>query len=263
MAETRVDIDILASNPTLDVNATRFSAFDTTNINRVVAHFSRCVPFYKLNGQGVEVRGHDQTSVGPTASFYDETAPGTPDIPAETPYVMAPPPTAGVGPTQTILFKHLASAIDLRDFSANLLSRQYNYEKLQRQGLRYAVWQFWNQQAILGDSTVPAQFDGLDRLIALGLGQSVAFTNADQLDNIDQAMDGIRSHGRRVDLMLMNYTAMRKLIELIRNKGVRPEFRMHRRLRMQVLVHNGVPVCQHDFIPITSNLTSIYFMTLG
>lgn len=184
------------------------------------------------------------------------------DIPAETPYVLAAP-TTGRGPTRALLFKHIASAIDLRDFSTNLLSKQYNYQKLQSQGLRHAVWQFWNQQAILGSSTTPGEFDGLDRLIALGLGQSVSLSNADPLDNVDQAMDAIRAHDRRVDLMVMNYTAMRKLMELMRNKGYRPEFRMHRRLRRNVLLYNGVPVCQNDFIPDASNVTSIYFMTLG
>lgn len=84
MAETPFISDILASNPTLDVNATRFSVFDTANLNRVVAHFSRCIPFYKLDGQGVEVRGHDPASPGPSASFYDELTAGRPDIPAET-----------------------------------------------------------------------------------------------------------------------------------------------------------------------------------
>lgn len=201
MAETPLVSDILASNPTLDVNATRFSAFDTGNINRVVAYLSRCIPFYKVDGQGVEVRGHqpDFDAPGPSASFYDEFADGSPDIPAGIPYVFAAP-TTGPGPTRAILFKHIASAIALRDFSTNLLSKQYNYEKQQRQGLGHAVWKFWNQQAIVGSSTTPSEFDGLDRLIAVGLGQSVSPSNADPLDDVDQAMDAIRSHERRVDL---------------------------------------------------------------
>ncbi|MFV8752590.1 hypothetical protein ACNOYE_18740 [Nannocystaceae bacterium ST9] len=261
MAETQVSSDILASNPTLDVNGTRFGSGDGVNINRTVAHFSRCIPFYKVAGQGVDVRGHKPATSGPTASFYDETATGTPVISGNTPYIID---TAGAGASPEISFKHLAAAIELRDFSSTLLSSgQYPYEKLQRQALRHAVWQFWNQKSILGNSTAAGEFDGLDRLVTLGLGQSVSPANADVLKNIDEAMDGVRAHGRRVDLMVMNYTAMRKLIELLRNKGVQPEFRLHRRLRMQVLVYNGIPVCQNDFITITSNVTSIYFMTLG
>lgn len=260
MAETPISSDVLASNPTLDVNGTRFSAADTTNINRTVAHFSRCIPFYQVDGQGVEIRGHKAGTSGPTAGFYDETASGTPVITSATPYILE---QLGSTASQTISFKHLVSAIELRDFSSGLLSAQHQYENLQKQALRHAMWQFWNQQAIVGTTATLGAFDGLDRLVTAGLGQSFSGANADKLKDIDEAIDSVRAHGRRVDLMVMNYTAMRKVIELLRNKGVQPEFRLHRRLRMQVLVYNGIPVCQNDFIANVTNITSIYFMTLG
>src|SRR5688572_18048547 len=94
MATNPLTSATLASNPTLDAHPERYSFADGNNVNRTVGQLRCFLPWMKIDGQFLEVRGHDPTTPL-SAEFYNHAAAATTPVPvaagASNPYVFATP----------------------------------------------------------------------------------------------------------------------------------------------------------------------------
>lgn len=261
----------LVANPTLNASPSRYSQFDVRNINRFAQQFRFFLKWYKIRGQFLEVRGHQPATSNPVlAEFYDHAAAATTPVPitADEPYVWAEPPTSPTitGPTQQLGLAEIVSRFDSRDFSAALLSKQYNQIKFQKRAMRWAILSRLEAGLINGNvgGAAPQEFNGLRRLVEIGLGQDLDAGGTGELNVINEGMTMIRSHRRRVDLLLCNQDAWRKILDLQRDKGFRPQFRWNKRLRQRILYVDGVPVALSDHITTeaSSGNTSIFLLSL-
>lgn len=272
MATSLISSNILIANPTLDAHPERYSSHDgATNINRFAQQLRFFLPWVKIEGQIYEVRGHDPSVFKVAADFYDHAATTIPTITSEYPYEFddVPPNVSTPGPSKQLSLKEIVARFDSRDFAQNLLSRQFNQIEFQKRALKHAILSRLEYGLIRGNATAAAaQFDGLDRLVALGLGQSITAAAADELNILNVAMTRIRSHNRRVDLIVMNQDAWLRVLHLQRARGFAPQFRMCRKLRQRILHIDGVPVCLSDHIPTTdvaggAKTSHVYFLSLG
>lgn len=258
---------VLIANPTLNADPERYSSFDgDDNINRFVQQLRFFLPWRRIAGQSLEVRGHDPNSTV-IADFYDHERSARDLIPiAPTAYEFAS--TLEI-PTQQFALKEITALVDIRMLSQQLLSREFNQTRFQKRALRHAICSRLELGLVNGNSTTnPAQFDGLIRLVERGVGQRLNADPSDGLEILDAAMTRIRSHDRRISLILMNQDAWRRLLQLQRNKGYAPHFSYSKQLRQRILLYNGVPVCLSDHIATTVNegagrTTSVFFMTFG
>lgn len=258
---------VLIANPTLNADPERYSFLDgNDNINRFVQQLRFFLPWRRIVGQSLEVRGHDPNSTV-TADFYDHERSVRDLIPiAPTAYEFASPSET---PTQQFALKEITALVDMRMLSQQLLSRQFNQTRFQKRALRHAVCSRLEFGLVNGNSTTnPAQFDGLTRLIERGMGQRLNASPSDELEILDEAMTRIRSHDRRISLILINQDAWRRLLQLQRNKGYAPRFSYSKQLRQRILFYNGVPVCLSDHIATVGEAgggrtTSIFLMTFG
>ena len=140
----------------------------------------------------------------------------------------------------------------------------------------------WEKAAILGGvtpdpgpPTVTGAFPGLQQLVAMGAGQLAVYSNflsaSHPLTVLDGQMTRIRSHNRRVDLIVTSQAGWVELLSLHRSLGLTPDIRMASETGQNCLYYNNVPVCISDFIPIDTpvteppspSTTDFYFMTLG
>lgn len=257
----------LIANPTINANPQRYSNHDSAdNINRFVQQLRFFLPWRRIDGQFLEVRGHDPGS-NVIADFYNhESSARIPQPIISTVYEFA---SLSERPTQQFALKEITALVDLRMLSQQLLSREFNQTRFQKRALKHAIFSRLEFGLISGNSsTNPAQFDGLDRLVERGMGQQINATPADRLEILDEATTRIRSHNHRVNLMVMNQEAWKRLLQLQRNKGFRPEFRYNKKLKQRIHYYNGIPVCLSDHIQTrgeTGGLrsTSVFFMTFG
>ncbi len=257
---------ILIANPTLNADPRRYSTFDgNENINRFVHQFRFFIPWKRINGQFLEVRGHDPDS-NVIADFYDHESDGrTPAPISPTAYEFA---AAAERPTQQFSLKEITALVDVRMLSQQLLSRQFNQTRFQKKALKHAICSRLEFGLINGNSaTNSAQFDGLGRLVERGMGQQLNASPSDELEILDEAMTRIRSHNGKKSLIVMNQDAWQRLLQLQRDKGYQPEFRYNRRLRQRIHIYNGTRVCLSDHIETVGTggvrATSIFFMTFG
>jgi len=254
----------LIANPTINADPQRYSHHDgPDNINRHAQQLRFFLPWRQINGQFLEIRGHDPSAGMVEANFYDHEAAATSTQPTtSTAYIFAP---IGEPPTQQIVLKEINARFDMRVFSQQVLSREVNQTRFQKRALKHAICSRLEAGLINGDaSTIPAQFDGLRRLVDRGMGQRITASASDELTILNRAMTLIRSHNRRVSLIVMNQDAWVRVLALQRARGFQPQFRYNKRLRQRILHIDGIPVCLSDHIETTSTqTTSIYFMSFG
>lgn len=259
----------LLANPTLDAHPYRYSAADgPRNPNRFAQQLRYYLRWRPINGQVLEIRGHDPQATGIIADFYDHSAvgPTIPTVPSRA-YQFAAP-TRDSGPSQQIEIKEIVGRFDVSYLTKDLLSRQVPQIKFYLRNLKLNVITRLEDALINGDSSSrPAEFDGLNRLVSRGLGQRIDASGSNSLDVLTDALTFVRSHNRRVNLIVMNQDAWRHTIASLRAQGVRPEFRRSRRLRQPVLFFDGVPVCLSDHIAneqlSTGTQTSVYLACRG
>lgn len=261
---------ILAANPTLSIDPERYSSFDgNSDINRFVQQLRFFLPWKYINGQILEVRGHNPNS-DVIADFYDHenldsvttTVPIT-----STAYEFASPSSSG-SPTQQFSLKEITALVDMRMLSQQLLSREFNQTRFQKRALKHAVCSRLESGLINGSlTTSTAQFDGVSSLVTRGMGQRLNATPNSGLEILDEAMTRIRSHNRRVSLIVMNQDAWRRLLQLQRNHGYAPRFGYSKRLRQRISFYNEVPVCLSDHIATDSVAggrgASVFLMSFG
>jgi hypothetical protein len=260
--------ETLIANPTLNADPRRYSHHDGNDqINRFVQQLRFFLPWRRISGQFLEVRGHDPDSRGVEARFYNHAATtATPQGVESTSYEFAPLQTI---PTQQFVLKEISALFDSRNFSQQNLSSQINLVRFQKQALRHAICSQLEFGLINGNAaTNPAEFDGLRRLVDRGMGQRLVATPGDELNILDRAMSLIRSHNRLISLIVMNQGAWLRVLELQRNLGFRPEFRNNRRIRQRILHVDGVPVCLSDQIASNQSstglaTTSVFFLSFG
>jgi hypothetical protein len=258
---------VLIANPTLNADPERYSSFDSADdINRFVQQLRFFLPWKPIIGQFLEVRGHDPASTV-IADFYDHERTARDTVPiAPTAYEFA---STTENPTQQFALKEITALVDVRMLSQQLLSRQFNQTRFQKRALKHAVCSRLEFGLINGNSTTnPAQFDGLSRLIERGIGQQLNATPTDGLEILDEAMTRIRSHNRRINLIVLNQDAWRRLLQLQRNKGYAPRFGYSKKLGQRILFYNGIPVCLSDHIATVGETgrvrtTSVFLMTFG
>ena len=263
--------DLLIANPTLDANPSRYSSHDGgSNINALVQQFRFFLNWHRIEGQLLEVRGHLPSATEVNAQFYDHTATTTTPAPisAQGAYQFAAP-SAAAGPSAQLALKEITARFDSRTFSQMLLSKQFDQVAFQKRALKHAICSRLEFALINGNAqTTPAEFDGLRRLVQLGLGQRVTAAAGDQLNILDDTMTRVRAHNRRCNLIVMNQDAWQRVLNLQRERGFRPQFRWSRKLRQQQLQLNGVPVCLSDHIATqrtspTLQTTSVFFLSAG
>jgi hypothetical protein len=268
---TKLSSDLLISNPTLDANPSRYSSFDgEANINAFVAQFRYFLSWSKIDGQFLNIRGHLPHASEVVAQFYDHESTSRTLMPiqAQAAYQFAPP-TLTPGPSADIALKEITARFDSRTFSQLLLSRQFDQVAFQKRALKHAICARLESGLINGNPEAsPAEFAGLFRLVEMGLGQRITADDGDQLNILDEAMTRIRAHNRRCNMIVMNQNAWRRVLNLQRSRGFRPQFRWSRILQQPQLMLNGVPVCLTDHIPTQSatgaeQTTSIFFLALG
>lgn len=256
----------LIANPTLDAHPYRYSAADgPRNPNRFAQQLRYYLRWRPINGQFLEIRGHDPSAAGIIADFYDHDAIGStiPTVPSRAYQFAEPAPDTG--PSQQIGLKEIVARFDVSYLTQDLLSRQFPQIKFYLRNLKLNVITRLEDALINGDNAArPAEFDGLNRLVTRGLGQRIDAGGSGSIDAITDAMTAVRSHNRRINLIVMNQSAWRHTISSLRAQGVRPEFRRSRRLRQPVLFFDGVPVCLSDHIDnSTGNSTSVYLACRG
>ncbi|HKQ72981.1 MAG TPA: hypothetical protein VJ810_04580 [Blastocatellia bacterium] len=258
---------ILIANPTLNADPERYSSHDGVgNINRFVQQLRFFLPWQRIAGQFLEIRGHDPGAIDVQANFYNHetTTAALQPIPSSA-YEFA---SSTEPPTQRIALKEITAYFDMRMFSQELLSREFNQIRFQKRALKHAICARLEFGLINGDSsTNVAQFDGLHRLVGRGMGQQITAEPNDDLNILNRAMTRIRSHNRRVNLIVMNQDAWLRVLELQRARGFRPQFIYNRKLRQRILYIDGVPVCLSDHIATraeaTARTSSIFFLTFG
>ncbi len=133
-----------------------------------------------------------------------------------------------------------------------------------------ALWSHWEFMMINGDSSVSAaQIDGLAVLAnTTGAGQSFAVTTGgDPLLDLDLAITKVFANGGCADVIVGNEAAMRKLAELVRASGYKPDYRICEQTGQLTLYYNGIPFCRSDHVKNVSTTvgptTSLYIMALG
>lgn len=256
----------LVANPTIDAHPYRYGAADgPRNPNRFAQQLRYYLRWRPINGQVLEVRGHDPRATGIIADFYDHSAVGStiPTVPSRA-YQFAEP-TPDSGPSQQIALREIVGRFDISYLTQDLLSRQVPQIKFYLRNLKLNVITRLEDALINGDgSSRPAEFDGLNRLVQRGLGQQIDAGGSSSIDVLTDAITSVRSHNRRANLIVMNQNAWRHTIASLRAQGVRPEFRRSRRLRQPVLFFDGIPVCLSDHIATsTGNGTSVYLACRG
>jgi hypothetical protein len=255
---------LLAANPSLNANPRRYSSLDSDNLNRVIGQLRLFLGWKGIDrGSVYIVLGHDQTSSGVNAQFYDHESTSAPPPILETTYQFAPLLAA---PTQQYSLKELTALFDIRMFTQQLLQRNINLTRFMKRATAFAICNLLESALINGDeSSNPAEFNGLRALVARSMGRQIAASPADGLEALDEAMLDIRSRAGRCDLIVMNTRAVRQLLLLQRQQGYRPRFRRSRRLGgVKVPLYNGVPVCRTDHIATgTDGTTSVFFLTRG
>lgn len=256
----------LIANPTLDAHPYRYSAADgPRNPNRFAQQLRYYLRWRPINGQVLEIRGHDPRATGIIANFYDHDAVGStiPTIPSRAYQFAEPMPDSG--PSQQISLREIVGRFDISFLTQDLLSRQIPQIRFYLKNLKLNVITRLEDALINGDSSArPAEFDGLTRLVERGLGQQIDAGGNSSIDAITDAITAVRAHNRRINLIVMNQDAWRHTISSLRAQGVRPEFRRSRRLRQPVLFFDGVPVCLSDHIATTTaNTTSVFLACRG
>ncbi|WP_135505963.1 phage major capsid protein [Roseovarius aestuariivivens] len=262
MAENLSSVSLIA-NPTLNANPRRYSSQDAGNINRVIGQLRMFLPWKPIRyGQRYLVLGHQGSSSGVNAEFYDHESSAVGPVP-ETRYEFAAPPEA---PSQEYALKEIATHFDVRLISQQLLQSNINFTRFMKRACAFAICNRLENALINGNSlSDPEEFDGLSRLVEIGMGRQINASAGDGLEALDEAMFDIRSRAGRCDLIVMNSRAIRRLLQLQREDGYRPILRQSRKLRgSRIAIYNGVPVCRSDHIPTTTNgTTSVFFLTRG
>lgn len=252
----------LLANPTIDANPSRFSHHDGNDINRVVHQLRFFLPWRRINGQFLDIRGHD-AGAPLTASFYNHdlgTTQTLPEIPA-TFYQFANPDEV---PSQRFDLKEINARFDSRNFSQQILSREFNQNAFQKQALKLAICSQLEFGLINGNSeSNPAQFDGFHRLVEREVGQVLEADTNDGLNIFNRAMARVRSHNRKTSLIVMNQRAWVKTLELQRQSGFAPVFKPNRNLKQRILHIDGIPVCLSDHIATTNNRASVFLLSFG
>lgn len=262
MAENISSVSLIA-NPTLNANPRRYSSEDTDNVNRVIGQLRMFLPWKPIRyGQRYLVLGHEGSRSAVNADFYDHESSTVSPVP-ETLYEFAAPPNA---PSREYALKEIATHFDVRLISQQLLQRNINFTRFMKRACAFAICNRLEDALINGDSTTnPGEFDGLRRLVDIGMGRQINASPGDGLDALDEAMFDIRSRAGRCDLIVMNTLAVRRLLQLQRDSGFRPIIRQSRKLRgSRIAIYNGVPVIRSDHIPTSTNgTTSVFFLTRG
>ena len=241
-------------NPTIHASPWRYSSADTgaaAQRNRKPSWFGQLVPWVKIAGSRLEVRGHDTTSNGPDADFYDNQGEQPSPISSEGQYRIA----EGLPATHEIELKQISALARVPDQAIDLLSELYNQSDFQKQATECALRARWEEAAISGNAGAPSatplrEFDGLKNLVSHGHGKLIIATSS-QLSDIDRAMQEVIAHNRRVDLLVMNQASWAKLLALERDKGYRPDTRYNKTMGFEISYYSGVPICLSDHIPTT------------
>lgn len=270
MAEIPLRNAALLANPTLNADPRRYSTADYPNINRVVSRLRYFLPLVPIKGRYFEVRGHDPNAQYPDAEFYnnEECDHGVTPINAERGYIPAHPEMTG--PSRQIALKHLASRVDIRDFSTANLGEFYPELEFQRKAIEHAVWSLWEKTIICGDTDQHnAEFEGLKKLSETpGAGQKeTVYSHEYPLADLDRSIQRVKADNGIVDLLVMNEAAERALVDQIHRLGCRPDYQSHSKFE-RLLHYGAIPICRSDHVPNVKDdkgnySTTIYVLRVG
>lgn len=113
----------------------------------------------------------------------------------------------------------------------------------------------YQRQFILGDSTDPLEFDGLDKLMPAA--QSVDKNSAVySFEILDELMSMVKSKDGAVDFFMMNDEAVRAHLKILRALGganITEVVNMPDGTTRNMLAYRGVPLFRNDWVPVIVN----------
>jgi len=126
-----------------------------------------------------------------------------------------------------------------------------------------AITRAFKRLFIRGDSANPNEFDGLDKFVDPSMvvdagsgGAPISFQLLDQLLEKFPA-------GAEPTAIIVHPRTYLSIKALLRTLYVTPEQVMLPNFGRPVLAYNGIPILRNEYIPITSELTSVYAVRLG
>ncbi|MGE0432576.1 MAG: hypothetical protein AB7S36_09980 [Planctomycetota bacterium] len=196
--------ELLLALPSLSANGRRYKATDSQTQalrNRTTSHFMQCLPVYAVEGEGLYVRQHLESSNGRDAQFYVNN--GLTAITATTSYVPTDAVVAG-GSAAFFALKAMLAQFDIRDQAEILASEQYDQVEFQKDAAVLALSALFDYCSANGDQSLNAQeFNSLTNIrVNQGLAQTLASTST--LDNFRQAIDTLQAEPHAVVICSSN-----------------------------------------------------------
>ena len=121
----------------------------------------------------------------------------------------------------------------------------------------------YQRQLILGDSTDPLEFDGLQKLMPAA--QTIeAASAAYSLELLDETISKVTGKDGQVDFIMMPDVALRKHMSLLRSLGGATISEVRTMPDgSQIQLYRGIPMMRNDYIPVTGTVTQTTDIYMG
>jgi hypothetical protein len=126
-----------------------------------------------------------------------------------------------------------------------------------------AITRAFKRLFIRGDSTNPHEFDGLDKFVDPSMIVDAGAGGAPiSFDLLDKLLDKFPKEAEPTAIIVHPRTYL-SIRALMRTLYVKPDEIMLPNFGRPVMAYNGIPILRNEYIPVVSNLTSVYAVRLG